>query len=393
MLPPNVVATYGMTETGSGVVYDGWPLDGVEVAFRSPDRTPTGGRRRSADAEGEILIRAPMLFRCYRDGRRRAGRRTRRRARTGSPPATPVASTPTGRSSCPAASPTSSPPAPRRSGPIRSNASSWRTRAWPRSRSGSGPIPNGASGWWPGSSRPTTRPSLDELRQMVAETHRPLGGPEGARPRRRPSPHRGGQGPPAGARDLRVPGGTAAQSRSLGGAVGQPGTEARELVRVRHHPDADDGPVHDVEHERRHDRAAVHEDGGRLPVEHGGAAGRPATSWRRAAGTASCGTGRPPAAWPRAPCRRRRSRRRRPRTASRGARQVAGGAGHEEAVGQRAPWRRSASKRWRRSSIRLRARAPSWRQAAGRPPERAAPPRRRSSRRCRGAGRRRARAA
>ena len=33
-LPPNVVATYGMTETGSGVVYDGWPLDGVEVSFR-----------------------------------------------------------------------------------------------------------------------------------------------------------------------------------------------------------------------------------------------------------------------------------------------------------------------------------------------------------------------
>ncbi len=43
-LPPNVVATYGMTETGSGVVYDGWPLDGVEVAFRpSPrrQRAPT----------------------------------------------------------------------------------------------------------------------------------------------------------------------------------------------------------------------------------------------------------------------------------------------------------------------------------------------------------------
>ena len=33
-LPPNVVATYGMTETGSGIIYDGWPLDGVELSFR-----------------------------------------------------------------------------------------------------------------------------------------------------------------------------------------------------------------------------------------------------------------------------------------------------------------------------------------------------------------------
>jgi o-succinylbenzoate---CoA ligase len=51
--PPNCVTTYGMTETGSGVVYDGVPLDGVEV--------------RIAD-DGEILVRGPMLLRCYRDG-------------------------------------------------------------------------------------------------------------------------------------------------------------------------------------------------------------------------------------------------------------------------------------------------------------------------------------
>ena len=43
---PNVVATYGMTETGSGVVYDGCPLEGVEVSLRSaalvePDGRPT----------------------------------------------------------------------------------------------------------------------------------------------------------------------------------------------------------------------------------------------------------------------------------------------------------------------------------------------------------------
>ena len=44
-LPPNVVATYGMTETGSGVVYDGWPLDGVEVSFRSRRATRRWRRR------------------------------------------------------------------------------------------------------------------------------------------------------------------------------------------------------------------------------------------------------------------------------------------------------------------------------------------------------------
>ncbi|MEK7291917.1 MAG: AMP-binding protein [Actinomycetota bacterium] len=50
---PNVVITYGMTETASGVVYDGRPLDGVEIRL-SPD--------------GLIAVRAPMVFRGYRDG-------------------------------------------------------------------------------------------------------------------------------------------------------------------------------------------------------------------------------------------------------------------------------------------------------------------------------------
>ncbi|MGA8297657.1 MAG: AMP-binding protein [Acidimicrobiales bacterium] len=50
--PPNAVATYGMTETASGVVYDGWPIDGVTVRV----------------TDGEIEINAPMLLRCYRDG-------------------------------------------------------------------------------------------------------------------------------------------------------------------------------------------------------------------------------------------------------------------------------------------------------------------------------------
>ena len=53
-LPANVVTTYGMTETGSGVVYDGWPLDGVDVAVDP--------------ATGEIRLRGPMLLRAYRDG-------------------------------------------------------------------------------------------------------------------------------------------------------------------------------------------------------------------------------------------------------------------------------------------------------------------------------------
>jgi O-succinylbenzoic acid--CoA ligase len=66
-LPSNVVSTYGMTETGSGVVYDGLPLEGVEVCVRSAGgKFPSEGDK--AAAEGEILIRAPMLFRCYRDG-------------------------------------------------------------------------------------------------------------------------------------------------------------------------------------------------------------------------------------------------------------------------------------------------------------------------------------
>ncbi len=51
-LAPNVVTTYGMTETGSGVVYDGLPLDGVEVRVDG----------------GEVQLRGPMLLRAYRDG-------------------------------------------------------------------------------------------------------------------------------------------------------------------------------------------------------------------------------------------------------------------------------------------------------------------------------------
>jgi O-succinylbenzoic acid--CoA ligase len=50
--PANCVTTYGMTETGSGIVYDGVPLDGVEVRA----------------VGGELHVRGPMLLRAYRDG-------------------------------------------------------------------------------------------------------------------------------------------------------------------------------------------------------------------------------------------------------------------------------------------------------------------------------------
>lgn len=50
--PANAVTTYGMTETGSGVVYDRRPLEGVEVRI----------------VDGEVQLRCPMLLRCYRDG-------------------------------------------------------------------------------------------------------------------------------------------------------------------------------------------------------------------------------------------------------------------------------------------------------------------------------------
>jgi o-succinylbenzoate---CoA ligase len=66
-LPDNVVVTYGLTESGSGVVYDGVPLHDVEVAIAHFDRPD---RAEGAEGEeGEILLRAPMLMRAYRDGR------------------------------------------------------------------------------------------------------------------------------------------------------------------------------------------------------------------------------------------------------------------------------------------------------------------------------------
>ena len=42
--PPNTVATYGMTETFSGVVYEGWPLDGVELRTAGTARCSCAAR-------------------------------------------------------------------------------------------------------------------------------------------------------------------------------------------------------------------------------------------------------------------------------------------------------------------------------------------------------------
>lgn len=53
-LPPNVVPTYGLTETCGGCVYAGVPFAGVEVRVDAATR--------------EILVRGPVLLRSYRDG-------------------------------------------------------------------------------------------------------------------------------------------------------------------------------------------------------------------------------------------------------------------------------------------------------------------------------------
>lgn len=52
--PANVITTWGMTETGSGVVYDGRPLPGVEITT----------------INGEICVNSPTLFRSYRNAPR-----------------------------------------------------------------------------------------------------------------------------------------------------------------------------------------------------------------------------------------------------------------------------------------------------------------------------------
>lgn len=64
-LPPNAVTTYGMTETGGGVVYDGVPLDGVELRVSGQG---SGQLSEPSGRAGEIEVRGPMLLRTLRDG-------------------------------------------------------------------------------------------------------------------------------------------------------------------------------------------------------------------------------------------------------------------------------------------------------------------------------------
>ena len=52
-----VVTTYGMSETGGGCVYNGRPLEGVEIAIQAPD----------AEGDGRILISGPVLAEDYLD--------------------------------------------------------------------------------------------------------------------------------------------------------------------------------------------------------------------------------------------------------------------------------------------------------------------------------------
>lgn len=55
-----VVTTYGMTETAGGCVYDGWPLDGVQVRVAAPD--------------GIVELAGPMLASGYLDAAEQTAR-------------------------------------------------------------------------------------------------------------------------------------------------------------------------------------------------------------------------------------------------------------------------------------------------------------------------------
>jgi O-succinylbenzoic acid--CoA ligase len=66
--PANTVATYGMTETMGGVVYDGRCLPGVEVRIIDPESSPDRPRVAPPGVLGPIELRSPTLLRTYRDG-------------------------------------------------------------------------------------------------------------------------------------------------------------------------------------------------------------------------------------------------------------------------------------------------------------------------------------
>ena len=158
-----VVTTYGMTETCGGCVYDGFPLDGTQVAIRSDD----DGRPAES---GRIWISGPVLFSRYRPGGYggagsppvTGGSRgvAAPDGSAGSAPETWAAWTPRDGCWCAAGRMTSSTPAGTRWSPAR-----WRrhcrparvSRTW---RWWGNPTPHGANGssrWWCRPIRPTRR--------------------------------------------------------------------------------------------------------------------------------------------------------------------------------------------------------------------------------------------
>ncbi len=61
--PASSIATYGMTETFGGVVYDGLALGGTSLRITGED-----GEEVPPGTSGTVELRTPSLLRCYRDG-------------------------------------------------------------------------------------------------------------------------------------------------------------------------------------------------------------------------------------------------------------------------------------------------------------------------------------
>ncbi|MBD0020633.1 AMP-binding protein [Gordonia pseudamarae] len=62
-----VVCTYGMSETAGGCVYDGTPLDGIEVLIDSSPDTPDTPENPENPGPGRILLGGPVVAHGYRN--------------------------------------------------------------------------------------------------------------------------------------------------------------------------------------------------------------------------------------------------------------------------------------------------------------------------------------